>query len=207
MRSNIFPFFISMMLAFTSCSISGYKNISNKAESSLVKIHIFNNDFIKAIYSTNINIYNKKLTGITLIKKTDSAMRVVSMSELGIKYFDFEFPDDKRKKIIAHYVMKPLNKKLLINLIKRDLGLVFYLPASDDWQVMISDDKKEKKIIKSNKLVYYLSDDNAVLNISKQRILSSGKSIVLISGYKHSRPERIYFDNGKISINFVEIKY
>ena len=119
---------ISILFIISSCSIAGYKPVANSEEYQINKLYIFDNDFKKALYKTNINIYGNNLTGLTLMKKTDSAMRVVSMSELGIKYFDFEFPDDTQKEFKVHYVMEPLNKEFVINKISKEFTFMFFLP-------------------------------------------------------------------------------
>ena len=193
------------MLTISSCSIKSYKTIATTDDISINTINIFSDDFVKALYRTEINIYSKNLTGITIIKKTDGAMRIVSMSELGIKYFDFGFPDNKEEPIV-HYIMEPLDKKALINLFKRDFSFLFYLPKISNSEVMISIDDKSNMLFKHNKLLYFADKVGDVTDIEKQRVFHKSKQIISISGYHQSYPDTININHGNISLNFVILK-
>ena len=156
MRNVTVILLISMLIATSSCSIKGYKLITESEKDKIVAPYIFDDDFEKALYKTSINIYDNEITGLTLFKKTDSAIRVVSMSELGIKYFDFEFPFDQLKPATVHYVMEPLNKKILINLLLEDFNLLFFPPVINKSNILISTSDCSKMAAKHNKLVYVL---------------------------------------------------
>ncbi|HJN05869.1 MAG TPA: hypothetical protein QF480_04590 [Bacteroidales bacterium] len=192
---------ISILFIISSCSIAGYKPVANSEEYQINKLYIFDNDFKKALYKTNINIYGNNLTGLTLMKKTDSAMRVVSMSELGIKYFDFEFPDDTQKEFKVHYVMEPLNKEFVINKISKEFTFMFFLPDITRSQIKIFRNDSSNLIIKHKNLVYFFDQSGAVTKICLQRWPLHLKSIISLSDYKHSFPETIFINKGKISID------
>ena len=190
---------ISMIIVVSSCSIKGYKPIANSEEVKATTLHIFDTDFNKALYKTSMVIYGNNITGLTLIKKTDSAYRVVSMSELGIKYFDFEFPFDRQKPTVVHYIMEPLNKKLLIDLLDRDFRLLFFCPDVDKSGIMVSESDSSKMIMKHNRWFYLFNSSGEILEIAKQRSL---KQEFRLYNYSKSFPGSINIDHGKIDFDF-----
>jgi len=202
----IFSFTIIAIVLISSCSAESYKSVSNLNKENISTIHIFDSNFEKALYKTNIVIYNNSLTGITIIKKVDSSIRVVSMSELGIKYFDFEFPNNQKKDPIVHYIMEPLNKALLINMIKKDFELLFYLPQINKSKIMVNVEDKSKILIKNNKLIYLTDSLGTISKIKKNRILLPNKTIITLSKTFQSYPDTIDINHGKILLNFVKLK-
>jgi len=205
-RISIYAFSIVLLTLASSCSVVGYKAVSNSNDNNIATIQIFDDNFEKALYKTDINIYSTNLTGITIIKKKDSAMRVVSMSELGMKYFDFEFHNNQQKDPVVHYIMASLNKNLLVNMIKKDFGLLFYLPKINESKVMVNVEDKSKILIKNNKLLYLSDTMGTISIIKKYRVLLPNKTIITLSKTAQSYPDTIEINHGKISLNFVNLK-
>ncbi|MBC8320299.1 MAG: hypothetical protein H8E34_06235 [Bacteroidetes bacterium] len=193
---------ISTLFIISSCSIKGYKPITNSEKSKIPAPRIFDEYFNKALYKTCMNIYGKSITGLTLIKKTDSSYRVVSMSELGMKYFDFEFLLDKHKTTRVHYIMEPLNRTPLINLLKRDFGLLLFLPEISESHIMISDDDNARMIVLRNNHVYFFNAHGNINKITKRRWPLQMKSMINVSGYKQNIPNTINIDDAMVSIEF-----
>jgi len=205
------PIFILTLTILTvailsSCSVEGYKTVSNSNNINIGEIQIFDDNFEKALYKTDIVIYSNNLTGITVIKKVDSSIRVVSISEMGMKYFDFEFTFNQQMEPIVHYIMEPLNKKLLINMIKKDFGLLFYLPKINNSQVMVGVEDKSKALIKHNKLMYLSDSIGVISQIKKHRVLLPNSTIITLSKSNQPYPDTININHGKISLNFVKLK-
>ena len=194
---------ISVLFAVSSCSFKGYKPITDFEDNNIVTPYIFAVDFEKALYKTSIEIYGNNITGLTLIKRTDSAIRVVSMSELGIKYFDFEFPIDRLKPIKVHYIMELLNKKPLINMIKSDFSLLLFPPTINESEIRVNDKDNSRMLAKYNKQVYFFNSSGTISEIAKRRTF---KPIISISAYTHDLPDTIYIDHGKIEFEFGIIK-
>ena len=199
-------FVLGMVLSLFlySCSNYGYRTISDDSKLEINNPYIFEYGFEKALYKTNISIYNNQLTGLTLIKKTEYSYRVVSMSELGLKYFDIEFPIDLKKDPMVHYIMEPLNKKLLVNMFIKDFSLIFYPPSIDQDKLKIAD-HENLTIIKLGKLVYYVLSSGQVIDIKKSRWLASDKSMISINGFTGNQTDSLVVDHGKIMYEFIEI--
>lgn len=75
------------------------------------------------LYKAQVNITGNSLSGLLLIKKMpDSSTRVVFSTEMGVKFFDFEFMENGEFKVID--ILKKLNKKPVIRALQRDFELV-----------------------------------------------------------------------------------
>ncbi len=182
-----------------SCSPAGYKPIANSEHYNTEELFIFDTYFEKALYKTNINIYGTNLTGLTLIKRTDSAMHVVSMSELGIKYFDIEFPDKDQQESKVHYIMELLDKKIIVDKITKEFGLMFFLPQISKSGVKVRAINKSEMLIKSKNLVYFFDQSGAITEICKQRWPLSLKPIISLSDNNLSFPKSINIDYENIA--------
>jgi len=79
----------------------------------------FSNPDVDYVYKTSITAYGKHFGGIFIVKKTaNNNHRIVMTSEMGAKMFDFEWDS---KSFTTHYIMEALDKKMLVNLLQRDL--------------------------------------------------------------------------------------
>ncbi|NQU34362.1 MAG: hypothetical protein HQ521_14115 [Bacteroidetes bacterium] len=196
---------ISSLIIISSCSIRGYEPISNSETNKTLAPYVFGDEFKKAVYKTNINIYSNNLTGITLIKKIDSAYRVVSMSELGIKYMDIEFPFDRQKSAKVHYIMESLNRKMLVNMFIKDFSLLFYPPEISHSHIMVNENNPDNLLIENKNLVYIFNSEGTISNIKKKRISGGTRPIVSFSYAKQASPNTISVIHGKIDYEFAII--
>ncbi|RYY10647.1 MAG: hypothetical protein EOO04_36555 [Chitinophagaceae bacterium] len=79
--------------------------------------------FTSTLYNTQVNVVGRHLSGLLLFKQMpDSSMRVVFSSEMGVKFFDFEFGKDGG--FTVHQVMKQLDKPSVINTLRSDFELL-----------------------------------------------------------------------------------
>jgi hypothetical protein len=132
---------LSIILAISSCS-SAYKNLS-VASGNAACIQQFRPAFNSALYNTQVNVVGKHLSGLLLFKSMpDSSMRVVFSSEMGVKFFDFEFGADGSFSV--HQVMNQLNKKAVINTLRSDFELL-----------LMRDLQPEKAIVKTDSIDGY----------------------------------------------------
>jgi hypothetical protein len=112
---------LAFLLFLTGCR-SAYKSLSSTTgdESCISK---FRPALSSALYNTQVNVIGKHLSGLLLFKEMpDSSLRVVFSSEMGVKFFDFEFGRDGAFKV--HQVMNQLDKKNVINTLKSDFELL-----------------------------------------------------------------------------------
>ena len=85
-------------------------------------INKFKPHFTSDLYDASVDVIGKHISGLVLFKMMpDSAMRIVFTNEAGIKFFDFGFQGDG--KFSAHYVIKQLNRKLVVKTLRKDFEL------------------------------------------------------------------------------------
>ncbi|MHA4843402.1 hypothetical protein ACX0G7_04505 [Flavitalea antarctica] len=135
MRFLLLSSFIFTISA-TGCS-SAYKSLY-PASGDASCIEKFKPRFSSALYNTQVNVVGKHLSGLLLFKTMpDSSMRIVFSSEMGVKFFDFEFAPGGSFKV--HQVMKQLDKKSVIKTLKSDFELILMQNLDPDKVVIKSD--------------------------------------------------------------------
>ncbi len=147
---------IHLYLIFTllfSCSSTKfpYSDYNQMIPNNTCQNNIFPNfDFI--VFNTNIEILNKNLSGLLLLKKMpDSTTRIVFTNEFGNSYFDFQFTQNQFK-IIS--IIDFLDKKPVINQLKTDLGLLVGYQNSNP-----------AKIFNNNSKLYHTYEYNHFKNV------------------------------------------
>lgn len=191
-----------LLLSSISCSHKHYRRVADDNKHEIVPKSIFPVVFDKAIYTTTINIFNRELTGLTIIKRTDSSFRFVSMSELGIKYMDIEFPFFNQSNSKVIYIIEPLNKPMLLKLLLNNIGLLFYMPTSNT-KAFIND--KQEYMIKDKNLRYILTNKLSIIEISKTKCLFSENKLLDVESISQSYPKKIAIGSGNIRLNLKEI--
>ena len=116
---------------FVSCHISKFKQpkqcnrvvITNKAFEPVL------NKTKATKYKGSIDVLKNHLTGIIIVKQTDSATtHIIFVTEIGMKMFDFEWKNNEMK---AAYVFEPLNKPTLIKALLSNFKQMFLLDVFD----------------------------------------------------------------------------
>lgn len=139
---------LSSILLLSGCAISRYKHLPCD------KIVMNENDLAPVIpssglikYKTSIDVLKNHLTGLLIVKKTDSlTTRIVFVTELGMKMFDFEAKDNQ---LHAVYVFDPLNKPVMIEALKRNFNNLLLLNAYG---------QETGKCSQGNRQVYQIKD-------------------------------------------------
>lgn len=119
---------LSSVLLLQGCAISRYKRLSYD------KTVMHERDLAPVLpasgvakYKASIDVLKNHLTGLLIVKRTDSlATRIVFVTELGMKMFDFEATKDS---IRAVYVFDPLNKPLMVDALKRNFNNLLLINA------------------------------------------------------------------------------
>ncbi len=196
---------IFFVMVISGCSATKNYSATELNKVSFNNLSVFKDNFNKAVYRTNIKIYKKELTGVTIIKNTDSSMRIVSMSELGIKYFDFEFPFSSKEEIIIHYIMQPLNSSLLVNMFKKDFSILFYMPRLSSCKIFTDNNSQDNFMIVQKKLLYLINSKGDVVEIKKHRNILKDNTIFNFTYDNQNYPGIISIAHNKIQLDFIEI--
>jgi len=196
-----FLYIIISVLFFYSCSYPIRKGYS-KAEYK--EVSVLKSDFKKVVYRTSIDVYGKHFSGIMVIKKIekDTSYRLVFLSELGMKIFDFEFNNNLKDQFKIHQILEPINKKLLINTLRQDFELFLKLyPKNITSTSYISDNSTIEKIKYNGLNNYYIfnNDSNYVTSILQKGWLFK-KLIISNTGYSNNSPDNVNFTHKGINL-------
>lgn len=115
---------ISLCLLTVGCSSYPKKNnfVLNDGLDDNGVNNYFSDSSLDYVYKANIKIKEHNFGGIFIVKKiTSNSHRIVFTTEMGNKLFDFSFQGDTFK---INYILKELDKKILINLLKTDFKVL-----------------------------------------------------------------------------------
>jgi len=193
--------YILTVIFFYSCSYplrKGYKETDYK------QVSVLKSDFKKVIYRTTIDVYGKHFSGIMVIKKIekDTSYRLVFLSELGMKIFDFEFNNNLKDRFKIHQILEPINKKLLISTLRKDFELFLKLNHKNTKSKTYSSNNSIIEKVKFNSLYNYYTynnDSNYVTQILQKGWLLK-KLIITNIGYSENSPDSVNFTHKGINL-------
>lgn len=116
---------IIVIFIFSACTLNTTKDLqirNNGATIDLINTGLFTNSAIDYVYKSNIKAYGELFGGILVVKSLgDQHHRIAFMTEFGSTLFDFEFANEG---FTVHSIIPQLDKKLLINLLKKDFQIL-----------------------------------------------------------------------------------
>lgn len=162
---------ISTFFIITSCSLSTTKDLIEKeiTKNEIGNTYFSNIDF-DYVYKAKIDIYGNKLGGILVVKKINNqSHRVVFTTEFGNKLFDFSFENGLA---IKNFVIKELNKKVIVKMLQED----FKLLISEKLSVVNQFETNTEEVFKTiqdNQFSFYFYNKNSY---TLDKIVSTSKS-------------------------------
>lgn len=175
----------------SSCAHRHYKGFVEVLHPSPINLRVFPEDFLKTTYRTSFSIYGRELSGLMVVKKSinTQSYRMVFLSEIGFKYFDFEFGDGIRSEVFTnHYCMEALHKDFIINGLSDHLkSLCMCYPPGTAVKYFINPQSSETEsvIVYEKKTISYLfSADGKPTSISSSRRAGSSCLIKIASTEK-----------------------
>lgn len=150
-----------ILVAFSSCASYVKKNgltETNAKDDSVINPY-FTDIEKDYVYKAKIKVYKKNFGGILVVKKiAPEEHRIVFTTEMGSKILDFSFKKDTFK---VNYILDEMNKKLLINILKRDFRVLITEKLSVFNQFAQNDSKVFKTEIENK--TYYLFKEKELL--------------------------------------------
>lgn len=148
--------FASCFLYLLACRVP-YKNLQ-AADGSVNCLQKFQPVFSTALYNTSVNVIGKHLSGLLLFKQMpNGSIRVVFSSEMGIKFFDFEFSRQGDFKV--YYILKQMNKKAVLKTLRKDFAMVLMQNISTDLSHTLADQQNKYYVFpKEKESIYYITD-------------------------------------------------
>lgn len=150
-------------LIFLSGFFSGCRSAYKGMESASVNHDCLTDlqpTYQNELYKAQVDITGHSLSGLLLIKKMpDSSTRVVFSTEMGVKFFDFEFRENGDFFVID--ILKKLNKKPVIRALEQDFRLVL---MNEGGKIPVETRMNELYFYhgysKGKKQAWYLTDKN-----------------------------------------------
>ena len=198
-----------ILLSFVISILSPILIKAQQQEPAAKSVSIFTELNGKYLYRAKINYKDKVLSGLIIIRKSDSSSyRVAMITELGMKIFEMEFCTNKEKPFILHSCIAYLDKKVIINTLRRDFESIFLNFANwENVKVVDNDDGKIYRYCYDGKRDYFCNDYGDVSKIIRRKWFLK-QEIILIENIKNPYPRRISIDHQRtrlsIQLNFIK---
>ena len=182
--------FVSCFFVLQSCS-SLYSNLQ-KTQTDTGCLLKFRPAFKSALYSANIDVIGKHLSGVLIIKKMpDSSTRIVFSNEMGLTFFDFEFVNDGSFRV--HNIIKQMNKKAVIKTLKKDFELIMMQNLESKTSYSLKDSSLIYIAYPQTKGTYYYITDANCTELIKMQRASRSKAVVeaMMQNYVNEIPDTI----------------
>jgi|GEM_PF-3065134 len=205
--TTIFKLSTAILVLFsvlTSCTFSGYsaRYLSNDAKQS--RPVVFAKDFSKALYKTELQLYGRTISGITVIKQDSSGFHVALVSEVGLKYYEFFFPKNADTPPRMDYMMEVMNHAPVVEGLKTGLGLLFREPVYDKHaRIQMNETGKTCLLFNKGKkgtTKYYFNWISGEVERLIQNKLFKTKTEIKLSDYQEGEPGTMLLHRGKISM-------
>ncbi|PLX13192.1 MAG: hypothetical protein C0598_04200 [Marinilabiliales bacterium] len=206
LKFKIFTFSFLVLLSFYSCSPNYLKGYEIKNNTDLKVPTIFNGKLIKALYKANLIVMGNELSGLLLLKKTNpSEYRIVFMSELGLKYFDFGVNYTKEKpEFTNYYLLSPMQRGEVEKILFNDLCILLS-EFSDNIKYKVYRNNKTgdlailNNVDEYNYVAFRYSGKDKIEKI-QWNSKPEGRSMISINNYKGNLPSDLLMENSKYSL-------
>ena len=159
---------------FSACS-SSYKALQ-QTEGEALCVQKFKPQFTTALYTTQVDVVGKHLSGLLIIKTMpDSSTRIVFSNEAGFKFFDFGF-DGKDFKV--YYVFSQMDKKAVIKTLRKDFELVLMRHLDAEKPYVAKEEENVYHIFPDGKDIYYYVTGAGCSNLLRMERGSKRKKVV-----------------------------
>lgn len=191
---------LSSFVFLLACSESPYRSLQASSTSTecLAK---FKPDFSSVLYNTHVNVTGKHLSGLLIFKKMpDSTVRAIFSSEMGVKFFDFEYSKSGFK---VEYCMKQLDRKAVIKQLKKDIGFIIMNGIDISSGKSLHSATESYFLFHSGKEETYYITDSACTRLLRIENASKRKKKVIINlnDYKDGMADSVYIAHQTFEFN------
>jgi hypothetical protein len=144
-------------------------------------------------YNASVDVVGNHISGLLLFKSMpDSSVRIVFTNEVGLTFFDFEYT--KQGKFTVHQVIEKLNKKAVINLLRKDFELIMMRDVGEKPLKSFSRNTEILYAVRGKKETdYFITDKDcaSLLRIEKNSKRKKKTEVRLI-GAHHQAPDSVF---------------
>lgn len=158
--------------------------------------------FQNELYKAQVDITGRSLGGLLLIKKMpDSSTRIVFSTEMGVKFFDFEFRENGEFKVVD--ILKKLNRKPVISALRQDFEILLMQERGKiPERILEHGNYLYHGYSKGKKQAWYLTDKNCQ-NLVGAELSSTRKPLVRLNYFYQGigNPDSIQIKHLNFSFN------
>lgn len=187
-----------MLVMLTSCS-SAYRGLQRVNGDAAGCMERFRPKIAQPVlYATQVDVLQHHLSGLLYFKPMeDGSMRVVFMSEMGMKFFDFEFAKDGS--FTKHYMLPKMDKKAVVKTLRKDLEMVLMRQNPSTATVYTMNGLRYTAFDLPKGKIYYITDADCktllrVENGSKRKPVVEA----YLSHYRNGVPDSLLVQHKKV---------
>ncbi|NOY51320.1 MAG: hypothetical protein GXO88_12280 [Chlorobi bacterium] len=205
---KIFPkaLLFGMLLCIASCSPNYLKDFKLLNNSDLKIPTIFNHDFQKSLYKAKLTIRGRELSGVLIVKRINkSGFRIVFMSEIGLKYFDFGIEYGGEEFMArTYYIMPVLNRGEARDILINDFSLLLSDFKANRKPVVYRSAESKRIAVEYNYngqvYICFRQSGSDRIGAVKWKSRAGGRSGINIGSFPDGIPSGIEITNKKYSL-------
>lgn len=153
-----------------------------------------------ALYNTQVDVLQHHFSGLLLFKPmSNGSMRVVFMTEMGLKFFDFEFGSDGS--FTKHYVLPKMDKKAVVKTLRKDFEMILMRQNPATAKALTNGQYRYTTYPLQKGNIYYISSMDCTELL---RVENGGRKPVVevwLKQYQHGLPDSIQVTHKKVKFN------
>ncbi len=171
-------FLCSILLATTACAsdYAGMRRVDPPCDIETIRPAVMET----GLFSAAIDVMGHHMSGLLFVKRLpDDVHRIVFTSETGVTFFDFEY--GANDKFVVHRIVPQMDKKVVINLLRSDLGLLAARPFQTTNLVFFVLKDSLLAAVEQNKEKTYFITDKDCASLQRFEVGSGRKRKVTVS--------------------------
>lgn len=152
------------------------------------------------LYNTQVDVLKHHFSGLLLFKPMENgSMRVVFLTEMGMKFFDFEFGADGG--FTKHYVLPKMDKKAVVKTLRKDLEMILMRQPPATATVLTDGRHRYTAYQLPKGKIYYITGMDCKELV---RVENGGRQPVVeawMTDYHNGLPDSILVQHKKVKFN------
>lgn len=158
-------------------------------------------NFKSELYRASVDVYGNHINGLMFFKTLpDSSKNIVFTTETGLTFFNFSWAQSG--KFTVQHVIKKLDRKAVINLLRKDMELIL-IPKFYSANAKMASDASYAVEFKKETTIFSVSQDCA--SLEKVEVKHKGKVKTTASFFplRKNIPDSVYIEHLNFNMQFV----
>ncbi|WP_198673981.1 hypothetical protein [Chitinophaga alhagiae] len=152
------------------------------------------------LYNTQVDVLQHHFSGLLLFKPMENgSMRVVFLTETGVKFFDFEFGENGS--FTKHYVLPKMDKKAVVKTLRKDFEMILMRQPHAGGTALTDGQYRYTAFPLRKGRIYYITGMDCKELV---RVENGGRrpvAEVFMKDYKNGLPDSILVQHKKVKFN------